>query len=294
MSTVGDSVNQARQILDGGMADPITLLASAYTPGDVTIALNTTKRVGEGFVLSIGLTSFHVLNSDTTSPRVVAGFDGSPDLAHPAGSLVRVRPLFTDWSIYREVVGTVRELSSPSNGLYSVTSEEVSPDPIWGTIPLAADAIRVLRVRALESSSDDSWEDVPWTFQPNTPDGPVVRTRVTNRTLHIQYAIPFTEPTSTSDTLPSLGMSDHYQTMLAVGAARNLSLSMEARRAQPFSQGDPRRAEEVPVTAHLSIYDRLRARFRDLVADERARLLREHPYRAHIDDNREIVMRESM
>lgn len=289
MTTILEAVERTRSLLGGSLAEPISVLTSSYTPGDASIDLSNYRRVGEGYVLSAGLTTFHVLTADASSPRVIAGFDGSPDQPLSAGTIVRIRPLHTTWAIFQELASTISELSSSSRGLYRVFNETLAADRTWGTLPLARSPLRVLRVRGKVVGSTDVWVDVPWTFQPHSPDGPLVRVDTSIDTVHIQYATGFDTPTALTDTFSALGLPDHYIHMVAVGAGRNLALSTESRRAQPFSQGDPRRAEEVPMTANVVVHDRLKAQFRDMVNQERARLMQQHPYRSDIDTSRGIL-----
>lgn len=281
MPTIADAVGMARSQMNASLAAEFTLLDEDWNPGDPTLTLRDQAQLQRGSVICAGLTTFSVLDPGKQA-TVVAGIDGSPtDTVIPRNTPVLLRPRHTTWQVFSEVAATVAELSSPVSGLFAHTVETHPADTIDATYELTKQALRVLRVRYLRPGSSDDWVDLPWSYQPGSSTGPVVRAMgaAGGSTVEIQYASMFEEPTALDDTLTSLGMPDHYTRILAVGAARNLSLSSEARRAQPFSQGDPRRAEEVPMGNNAMIYDRLRRLFRDLVADERARLVSLWPYR---------------
>lgn len=279
MTTIGSVVERTRSLLMGSMATQLTVTSAPYEPGDPTLSLSSFAPVGQGYVLSAGLTTFNVLTADSAAPRVLAGQDGSPVSSLPSGTPVLVRPLHTNWMIFQEIVSTASELSSSSNGLYRTSEETFSIDYVDCTYQLSASPLRVLTVRNLVTGTADRWRDVPFKEQRGKA---IVTVDVTldATVLAIKYALPFGTPTAVSDTLADLGMPEHYSQMLSVGAARNLALSTESRRAQPFSQGDPRRAEEVPISANVMVHDRLKATFKAMVAEERARLVQQHPYQA--------------
>ena len=282
MTSIEQIVGMSRSLMAGALGNEVSRLSSAYVPGDTSIKLRHEKRIGDGSVLSVGLTTLVAAQSTTGNEiAVVAGYDGSPDQSSPSDTLVHLRPRHTTFQVYREVVATVQEISSSRHGLYGVTSETFTVDTVDGTYVLGVAPLKVLRVRYLRPGSQDEWHDVAWSFQPGAPAGPTVRSNQApgGSIIQVQYADAFTPPTHLDNTLPSLGIPEEYARLLAVGAARNLALSSEGRRAQPFSQGDPRRAEEVPSTASVVVYDRLVRQFRDLVADARARLVQQHPYR---------------
>ena len=282
MTTIEQVVGMSRSLMAGALGNEVSRLSSAYVPGDTSIKLRHEKRIGDGSVLSVGLTTLVAAQSTTGNEiAVVAGYDGSPDQSSPSATLVHLRPRHTTFQVYREVVATVQEISSSRHGLYGVTSETFTVDTVDGTYVLGYAPLRVLRVRYLRPGSQDEWHDVAWTFQPGAPDGPTIRSNQApgGTTIQVQYAVPFSTPERLDDTLETLSIPEEYTRLLAVGAARNLSLSTESRRSQVFSQGDPRRAEEVPSTGNVVVYDRLVRQFRDLVADARARLVQQYPYR---------------
>ena len=276
MTTVETVVARARGLVTGSLQHPVTMLSDDWSGGS-TITFSPERKIGPGQQLCIGLTTFTVLEASAGSATVTPGLDGSTVENYSAGSVLHIRPLHTTWQIFQGLVDAVAELSSPSSGLFRVASETFSVDQEWGTYQLVERPGRILRVRNRAIASDDRWIDVPWNYSADT--GIVTVDAVVDRTeLVVEYTLPFTAPSSLSDTLASLGFTDSQAGLLAVGAARDLPLATEAQRAQPFSQGDPRRADEVPITANAMVHDRLRARFRDLVADERARLVQQYPY----------------
>ena len=284
-TTIEQVAGMTRGLLSGALNNEVTRLATAYNPGDPTISLLHDKRVGEGSVLSIGLNTFVAATSTTgREVSVVPGLDGSPDVSQPAGSTVFVRPRHTNWQIVSNLTLTISSLSSAKHGLYQMKTEEFPSDPTWNTYVLASDPLKVHRVRYRVIGSPDQWANSAFEER-STPDGNVVYAPQVpgGTTVEVRYGADFSVPESLDDTLEDLGMPDTYAQMLAVGAARGLALASESRRNQPFSQGDPRRAEEVPMTGNVVVYDRLQRWFRDLVAEERARLVQDNSYRIKME-----------
>lgn len=282
MTTIADVVNMTRSSLLGGLTSPITTLASPYTPGDATLTFQHERSIAQNAIVCAGLTTFIVTDGDRTSKTVsvIPSVDGSTQQALPVGTVCLLRPAHTTWNVFQQVSATIDEIGSPASGLFGVGSETFASDIPDGTYILSETPRSVLRVRELEIGTDDTWHDIPFTYQPGAPAGPTVlaANRWGPTTVQIQYATKFSTPTSLSDTLASLGMEDRYATLLSVGAARLLALASESRRSQPFSQGDPRRADEVPISGNAMVYDRLTARFRDLVNAERSRLRIDYPW----------------
>ena len=286
MTTIEQIVGDTRSLLSGSLAPEIGILAQPYSPGDSTVTFAQPRRITDGTTMCVGLTTLRALGGETQAPRVVAGTDGSPDVAAPSGTIVHIMPRNTTWQAFTELVSTVAELSSPDHGLYSAVTEQFPSDTVDGTYPLSRAPMKVIRVRYLRPGSTDEWSDVAWDYRPaagGTPTVHVVSPVPGGTTVEVVTGQTFKTPQALDDTLASLDIPDSYRRLLAVGAARNLSLSSESRRMQPFSQGDPRRAEEVPPTGNVVVYDRLARDFRNLVAQERANLISQHPYKTQME-----------
>ena len=286
MTTIEQVVGTTRSMLSASLGNELSRLAQAYVPGDPTIRLAHDKRIPDGGVVSVGLTTLVAASSTTGNEvQVVPGIDGSPDQSAPQGTLVHLRPRHTTWQIFREIDSTISEISSPTNGLYGLSTEQFPVDTVDGTYTLSSAPLKVVRVRYLRPGSDDEWYDLAFDYRPAAGGSPTVRASGApgGTTVEIVTAHPFLQPERLGDTLTSLNIPDSYARLLAVGAARTLSLATESRRSQPFSQGDPRRAEEVPLSGNAMVYDRLQRTFKQLVADERSRLIQQHPYRQQME-----------
>jgi hypothetical protein len=97
--------------------------------------------------------------------------------------------------------------------------------------------------------------------------------------LRVIYRAPYSPFTSESDTVASVGGSTYLDDLLVVGAQMRLVAPREIKRNFTESQGDTRRAEEVPAGAVLNSMVGLQRLRRDRIQAEAARLNRQYPIR---------------
>ena len=98
-------------------------------------------------------------------------------------------------------------------------------------------------------------------------------------TIRVIYRAAYGEFTAETDTVASVGGSDHLDDVLALGAQIRLMAGREIKRNFTESQGDTRRAEEVPSGAVANSILQLQRLRRDRVMAEAARLNRQYPLR---------------
>lgn len=292
---VNEAIAQVRSMVSGSSIDEISVLASAYDPDvDVTISLRYPKRnLGPGAVLSVGLNTFVVVevSTDGTTIGVLPSMDGGPNVACAAGDIVYIKPMFTTYAIFRELVSEIQSMSSPNIGLYStLLFQATEVNYTDGTYVIDPDDIADDRVvtRLLMSefkvAGRDTWQrfaEAEW-----QPSGHVVRV-VTDPPLASQYAFTlattFGTPTSITTDLDAVcGVSDQLVDIPILGAAATVALSMEGRRVNPANQGDSRRATEVREGSNSSLSRMFRAKQLERINDEIARLSGTYGYRISI------------
>lgn len=283
MATIGDLVDKTRQMVWGGLTEPLNLLADDYTPGSGVIKiLHPRLGVAPGALACVGLNTFYVMavSSDGQTLQVLPSADGGPDEAHVAGEVVRLRPRATTWSIFREIHDAIADMSSPRTGLFWMATFESAPNHSSDMYPLPQtwwDASnqpqRMIRAR---------WEDRgsgTWTTL-HTAEWQVERYAVrifqpaeSAARYEFTFAWPFLTPSSLDDDLFDLGLTEKStQDIPPLRAAGRLALTAEGRRNQPFSQGDSRRPEEVPMSANTSVSREFMREYREAVMAERTRL----------------------
>lgn len=261
-------------MLSASLTDELTTLSSSYTAGSDAITLSTVpKRLGPGTVLSSGAATWYVLSNESSQCTVIAGYEGNPDVDVAAGSVVRVSPRFTDYQLFTVLKSVIGSLSSPSNGLFGIAKwQDVRDDEMY-PIPteLLPYIIRILQVRS--KTTEDDWSiDGAYTTS-LSPGSEYVR--VYNYALMHEFiaAVKIIPPADfDSDLITYCGLTDTMLDIPALGAASILMNGQEARRVHMEAQGDPRRAEQVPMTGATNAARELRRMFSDRINEEALRI----------------------
>lgn len=285
MTTVGTLVEEVRSLLQGTMPDELSVLDGDYNPGDGRLVLRYPKpNLQVGSLVSAGLGTFYVLAVDsagrtlTVHPQV----DGGPDVAVPSTTIVRMRPQYTDWSIFREWNGEAASLSSPLNGLYAYNQFTAITDYVAGIYPLPSPQwdgqtpVRLLGAR-YQHQVTLSWQRTSAEYQPDTREVRVYGDQPTALQFEFIFAFPFGQATALSTDPSTLGFTEHTWDIPGLGAAANLTRGGEARRNQLAAQGDPRRAQEVPPGAQIGVSRAFAQIQEQRIAEERTRLQAEIP-----------------
>lgn len=280
MNTMSDLVEEVRSRIRGSLAGEISVLDQPYVPGSGSLILRFgRKNVMPGSVMSAGITSFYILDVDSDGKvfSVIAGHDGSPDLAVAANQMVRIKPAPSSWSIFRELQTQIRTLSNPMTGLFgpadvdsiiNFTSNTYFPPTTW-----TVDPIKVVGVRWQGFGPDRSWKDVDgWTYQPDNGGVQVWAPQIQAGTIRVTYALPFSPPIALTDDLTTLGLPSEMWDIPVLGALSSLQTGMEARRLQPLAQGDGRKAEELAAGSSTNLSQVLRREYQFRVNQESSRL----------------------
>lgn len=283
-----EAVQNTRDMVYGSMPEQVNLLALPYGRDDQRLTFDIdTAHIQQGMILSCDLNEWWVKEIDHSSKTayVIPRWNGSHAEPLPAGSVIRVRPRATDWHLFKEVNRAIMQMSSRTHGLYRTGSETLhSKVGEWGHFTVAStDIISIISVLAKSAWQDNyrAVQDRDYRF--NGKDG-VLRllNRDTNWASEVQivYRAPFRPAVSLDNDLTTMcGLADSMQDIPALGAAANLLLTTEGRRAQVTAQGDPRRAEEVQPGSNSSAAREMRRQFEHRCDDEAARLINANPYR---------------
>lgn len=285
--TVAGVMQSVRRLLSQNLNDEIAVLGQEYTPGSETVVLrNTPRRFGVGSVLSYRDATLYVLDSSDSGVTVIDGYDGAPGCVVPAGTPMRVSPRFTDYTLYEAVCEQVDLLSSPINGLYGVVSErfpgmatdDYYPIPVTSQGPSSDSVLKVLSVRVSDNVRD--WTECGKHVIALNANPPHMRIFADVSDIEVTYAVRITRPSLYTDSLVTVcGLPRSAIDIPALGAAATLMSGQEARRVNQRAQGDPRRAEDVPITGASNAGRELARRYQQRIDEEHARLLQRNPYR---------------
>jgi len=289
MTTMQDSINDLRRMVYGSLPEQINLISQSASAGSTTLTLEMgVEGIQKGTLISSGLNVWYVkgVSSQDGEAYVIPGYDGAPSAPVNVGDVVYVRPRMTQWYAFNVINDEIRRLSSPSNGLYSIGRWTERVDPSYQTydVPVQArNMIQLVRVRFRIPGTPDYWMDLPnvawrWQSESDPPRIILLRNIPSATEVEFTYQAPFHLATALdSDLVDDCRMSESMVDIPALGAAVTLLRTTEARRNQIQTQGDARRAGEVPVTGNSSIASQLDRDYRARVNEEYARLVSRSP-----------------
>ena len=290
MTTAGELIDRVTSELLAGTVEERNKLASSVDASATTLTFTyALSGLREGTVFEIGTEQFYVWTSNTSAKTVVVerGFNGTTAAAHATNAIATVNPRFPRARTLNQLNADLADLSSPLNGLFRVLTVDIAYNGNDRMVNLTGvtDMIDLYDVR-LRYLNDDYpvirsvrlLRDMPTTdFASGFAlafDAPV-----RPGTLRVSYKAPYGSFTSESDTLTSVGGSTYLDDLLVLGAQMRLVAPREIKRNFTESQGDTRRAEEVPAGAVANSMLQLQRVRRDRVQAEAARLNRQYPIR---------------
>ncbi len=283
--TVGSACHDVRRMLSQNLNDELVFLDQPYSPGDSTLRLKAvTRRIGPGTTLSWqGATFYIVAASNTFEVEILSGYDGGEDISVPAGTPLRVNPRFSDYTLFRSLCSAINSMSNPINGLFGTAVEYftgMQADDYYPIPPsLAGSVQRVLKVSERYDSGTD-WARTSDFAVSLSPGNEHIRLYSGALQYEVVFAVGLREPTSfTDDLVADCGLRPSMLDIPALGAASLLMYGQEARRVQQRAQGDPRRAEDVPITGATGAARDIRRVFEQRMDEECARLISLFPYR---------------
>lgn len=286
---LSEAVHTVRSMVLGSFVEDVTVLDGAYDPlTDNTISLRYPRRnIAPGALLSCGLNTWLVLevSADGNSAVIAAGADGGPKVAMPDGSLINVRPSFTNWSIVREINSEIAAMSSPMSGLadpYMFQSSGIAwADGMYvidpDDLPAGRSVVRLLKAEYRVGHTDawQSFSDCEYQHSAGVIrvfSDPNIATEY-NFTLGLSFG----QPTTLETDLATLGVTDDLVDIVTYGAAASMAMSWLSRSAQPSAQGDSRRPYEVSGGVRTAVPQMFREQQRLRLADEYARFLKKYP-----------------
>lgn len=284
-NTVAGVCHDVRRIVSQNLNDELAFVATDYTPGDATLTLKSVpKRVGPGSILSWHESTLYVIStSGSGALEVMSGYDGGQDIAIPANAPLRVNPRFTDYTLFQSVASAVGAMAAPANGLYSIAKQYVSGTLNDDFYPIPEEyrekVVRVLSVSERTDGGND-WAKISDYRVSLSPGNEHLRIFADALQYEIVYALEIVKPSAFDDDLvEDCGLSGSMLDIPALGAAAMLMNGQEARRVQQRAQGDPRRAEDVPITGATTAARELRRSFERRIDEEHTRLVGMFPYR---------------
>jgi hypothetical protein len=289
MSSVGTVVDRTlRQLMSGTVEErnKTTLAINASTT-TVTFQYDL-SGIRPGGVIQIDSELMYVweISAGTKSVTVERGWNGTTAAAHVASSVATVDPKFPRAQILEAMNAELDDLASPMNGLFQIKVLELNyngtdlmvnlptTDRIIDLISvslryISTDYIKVRRCRLIRDLPNDDF---------NTGYAIRFDEQVRAGRMIIVYKSPFTNITTETQNIQNVtGLPTSCEDILILGSQIRLVGPREIKRNFTESQGDTRRADEVPSgSVSNSITNLLRMR-RDRITSEAAKLMRQYP-----------------
>lgn len=298
MTLASDLVESARRHLFTGQPEAMNKLSASVTAGATVLAFTYELRgIQAGTIISVDLEEIYVWAVDATAKTVTdcaRAFNGTLAATHAAAAPVTVAPKFSNFRVLEAVNHDLRDLSSPTNGLFQIKTVDVTFNPTRYGYDMTGvtDLIAVADVRYRTPGPERTWPRITaWTLERNMPstgtygDFPsgfalmIYEAAYPGLPLRVRYKAPFASLGALSDDVGAVsGLPDSAVDIPPIGAAVRLAAGREIRRNFDEGQGEPRRAEEVPAQANVAATRDLQRLRRDRIQAEAARLGRHYPW----------------
>lgn len=278
--SISTIIDKIRRQLNSTVRLEITTLGVSCLSSDTTLTLgyDLANSIREGAVLSIENETLRVMSVDVNAKEVVVlrGYQDSDAAAHTAGVEVQINPRFTRFdifdAIYDEMAGWEPDLWTTD--LYETT---VADDQEVIELPAEhADCIGIIDVRRNWTSTDStSWPQANYSLQRGTSawtaaplSGLLVRFTegrgyMQAGSVMMTIARPFDLSTLSETTAiyTDLGVPYSYIELIALGVKMRLMGDDENGRSARNAQDEPRRNEDVPAGAAMSVAGQLAQRY---------------------------------
>lgn len=289
MTTAATVIDRTLRQLLSGTVEQRNKLASGIDSDDTSVVTTYNLdglRSGQTFEIDSEL--FYIWDADTGTKTLTVerGYNGTTAASHSAGALIKVQPRFPRAQLLESLNDELADLSSPVNGLFAVKTVDIDYNGsdtmidftgVTDVIDLLSVSVRYLtddypvarKVRLVRNVPTDDF-----------PSGLALRfdQGVFPGRLRIVYKAPFVAASSESTNLNTTsGVQESLIDLLVLGCQIRMMAPREIKRNFAESQGDTRRADEVPAGAVAgSITNLIRMR-RDRIIAESARLKRAYP-----------------
>ena len=290
MTTAGQLIDRVNSELLAGTVEERNKLASSVNASDTSFTF--TYDLGplrENTVFQVGTELLYVweVNSTAKTATVERGHAGSTPISHSANAIVTYNPRFPRHMVLNQLNAELGDLSSPMNGLFQIKTLDVSYNGSDRMVNLTGvtDMIDLYDVRYRYLNDDYPivrnvrlLRDMPLT---DFASGFVLAfdSPVRAGSVRVLYKAAYDLFTAESDTVADAGGTSTLDDLLSLGAQIRVMAGREVKRNFTESQGDTRRAEEVPAGAVGGSILNLQRLRRDRIQAEAARLNRQYPIR---------------
>lgn len=293
-----DLIESTRRHLFTGQPEKLNKLSAAITSSQTSFAFTyDIAGIQAGSIIAVDLEEIFVFAVDSVSKSVTdcsRGFNGSVAASHLSGAIVASQPKFSRFRILQAINDDLLDLSSPSNGLYQIKTVDITFNPVTYGYNLTGttDIISIAEVRYRTTGPEKSWPQIEsYALLRNMPTSGTFADFASGNALviyegaqpgypiRVRYKAPFvTMANLTDDAQTVAGLSSTMLDIPPLGAAIRLVAGREVKRNFDESQGEPRRAEEVPPQAAMASARELARIRQQRIMAEAARLISTYGY----------------
>lgn len=296
MATAATLIAETHRYLLPTAREALNTLSGSVNSSVTTLTFNQDiANITAGSTISVDLELMYVWSVTTASKTatVQRGMQGSTAATHADAALVTVNPRFSDFAILQAINADLDDLSSPSNGLFQVpTPITLTYKPQINGYDLGAITNAYINILAVRYDIPGPWKTWPelrrWQIKRDMKTSDfasgiaivLYEAAWPGRDIRVTYSTAFTHFAATTDDITTVaGLPATCADIPPLGAAARLASVRETQRNQFESQGDTRRATEVPPNAQLAGATAL-LRTRQLrIKAEAARLSNNYPTR---------------
>lgn len=290
MTTAGTILDRANQLLLAGVVEERNKLAASCNSSDTTLTMSyALGSLRENTVFEIGSEMMFVWEANSTSKTVTVerGYGGSTAAAHTAGDIATVNPRFPRGQMLTALNAELNDLSSPLNGLFQIKTVDISYNGSDRMVNLTGvtNMIDLYDVRYRYLNDDYPvvrnvrlLRDMPTT---DFASGFVLAfdSYVRSGTVRVIYKAPYGTLATEASVLDNAGVGTELEDLLVLGVQIRMVAGREVKRNFTESQGDTRRADEVPAGSITNSINNLLRLRRDRIIAEASRLTRQYPLR---------------
>ena len=288
MTLASDWIERTKTYLLSGVQEERNKLASSYTAGSGTMTFTyDAMGIQPGSRIEVGSNLLYVWEVVGKTATVTGGWEGTTDANASSGAIVTVNPRFPSAQILDALNMDLVDLSSPAHGLYQVGTETLTYNPLLTGYDLdgVTNLISVIEVRGQTPGVYKDWPRVAthkFRVMQTAPTGSngfasgkalfIYEDMYSGYPIWVTYKQGFTALASTSTDVSTTGLPTTAYDLPPLGAAIVLMAGREVKRNFTESQGDTRRAVEVPAGAVAASANGLRVLRSQRIEAEKQRL----------------------
>lgn len=259
MATVADLVNDTRGYLLSGQNEELNRLEVNLTSVATSLQLEfPAGGIKTGVTIAVGLEEMYVWSVVGQNATVQRAMNGSQIGDHFDGDLIRVKPKFTDYRIFRALNDDVLDLSAPGNGLFRMRTVDLTATGAQYGYDLTdvEEMLDVYEVRYKTPGPEHTWprirnytvaQDMPTSDFPSGIALILHEAPYPGMPIRVRYKAPFGQFGSLGSEIADAGIAPSMVDLPPLGAAIRLMSGRDIKRSFTETQGEPRRAEEVRV-----------------------------------------------